>query len=198
MTEKKEQKLPPDTTLKAAKAVDEAAGEGSKTENIATLSTGVVIEFKQIPPGVMIKVMTKIKKPEVPKYYVEAEKTWFSNPDDPEYIKQMEFYELENSSFLLNAMILKGTEIIKVPKGLKGPQSDGWLEEYEALGLDVLKDNKSWRKLNWLLGVAMATDKDFEAVSKGVGELSGVPEENVAEAAKFPGRNEDGGDSGSA
>ena len=194
----KDVKFPPDTTEKAAKAVDEVSEEMSgQTDNLVTLSTGVVIKFKQIPPGIMIKVLTKIKKPEVPKIYIERDDVWVQNPDHPEHIKAMEWYELESSGFLLNVMLLKGTEIVKFDRRrTQGPESDGWLEDFKVLGLDILADNKSWRKLNWLLSVAAATDKDFEAISKGVGELSGVPEENVAEAAKFPGRDQDGGDSG--
>jgi len=200
MTEKKkkeEVKAPPDD--KAAIAVEEVEGEGIQVKDTVTLSTGVVLKFKQIPPGMMIKVMTKMKKPEVPKIWVERDKIWVQNPDNPEYIKDMEFYELESAGFLLNTMILLGTDIVKFDgRSMQGPDSDEWLEEFEVLGLETMPDNKSWRKLNWLLKVAAATDKDFEAISNGVGELSGVPEENVAEAAKFPGSNEDGGVGGNA
>jgi hypothetical protein len=170
--------------------VAEAAEEGDEVPTSITLSTGVTLRIKKAALGLLIKVMAKHTRPPVYKIWVEEEQSWFEHPDHPDYIKAVKAYEAKANDVLLNAIILLSTELKSKPKDMPGPMSNGWLELFEALGLDIKRDNKSWRYLNWVLMNAIVTQDDFALITE-IATLSGIAlsEEAVEKAANFPGRD---------
>jgi hypothetical protein len=173
-----------DTSVLVADAVE----EGDEVPTSITLSTGVKLRIKQAALGILMKVMARYERPEVYTFYVEEEKRWFENPDHPDYIDAVKAYEAKTNDVLLNAIILLSTELDSKPKDMPGHMSNGWLELFEALDLEVKRDNKSWRYLNWVLMNAIVTQDDFALITE-IAELSGIAlsEEAVEKAANFPG-----------
>lgn len=155
-------------------------------ENEFELSTGVILRGKSIPPGVFINLQADDMPPQMPKIK-DKDGTVFTNPDDPAYIDQMKFWNQKQNKTMLNAMIILGTEVVSVPKGIPKMESDGWIEEMEVLGVKTKPENTSWRRLWWMLTFAALTASDWEMISQTVGRLSGVPEGDVDKASKFPG-----------
>jgi len=172
--------------------VAEAIEEQKKPkDNTITLSTGVVLRGKQANPLILIDVMANFPRPKPPIWKNPKMGREMENPDDPEYRARLQGWEMEMSSATLNAMILLGTELVKVPKGFPKPKDDSWLEEYELLGLDMRPDNDSWRYLKWVTFKAVKDEKDLEKIRDVVGRLSGVSESSVESAAAFPGSEQE-------
>jgi hypothetical protein len=162
------------------------------TEEI-TLSTGVVLKPKQIPPRTYIRVATQTPPPTPPRDHVPGKPNiLIPNPDNEYYIKEFQQWEQEQAARLLYAMVLYGIEeIVKVPKGMEKHTGNKWIDKMRYTGSEVFPEDREWRKANWILEIAMETSDDFELISTGVGRLTGVAEEDVQLAAQFPER-EDG------
>jgi len=173
-----------DEDEKLVKAVEKSQEGGG---SLITLSTGVVLKARQANPMVLIRVMSAFPRPEPPVYFNKAMNREMTNPDDPDYIERVKAWETQNNSRILNALIMLGTELHSKPKGMPGPQDDGWMEDLDALELPTKPDNKGWRYMTWVLSKAAVNEKDLEAIRLIVGRTSGVAEEDVADAESFPG-----------
>ena len=174
------------TELASAKAADKAVAPEDHT---ITLSTGVVLRGKQVPPLLLVKMMAANPRPKVPVYMNKTMGREMENPDDPDYIDRIKSWKVETSNITINALLLLGTELVSFPKKMPGPDNDAWLEEYQLLGLPMFPGNKSWRYLTWLTYKAAPAASDLKVVKEVVGRLSGVPESSVASAEEFPGGN---------
>lgn len=155
-------------------------------ENEFELSTGVILRGKPMPPGVFINLQANSEPPEMPKFRDSSGQV-YTNPDDPDYIEKKKHWEQRNSKNILNAMIVLGTEIVFAPKTIPDIHDNGWVEDLETVGISTKPDSEPWRKLWWTMTYAALTELDWEMISRSVGRLSGVPEEDVDKASKFPG-----------
>jgi hypothetical protein len=151
-----------------------------------TLSTGVVLRPKAMPPYVYIRVATKDKPPKPPRFKVPNKDVYLDNTDDENYIKDFKQWELDQNDRMLIAMVTFGIEkIVKVPKGVERPTSDKWINKLRLAGVETEPDDPDWRQTHWILSVAAVNEEDFNTIFTGVGRLSGVPEEDVQTAAQF-------------
>ena len=164
-----------------------ALGKADKVNNEIRLSTGIVLKAKQANPMLLITVMASFPRPEPPVTFNKMMGRSMENPDDPDYISRVKAWGMENSSAVLSAFVLLGTELLSKPDNIPGPFDDEWLQTYEALSLDVKPNNREWRYLKWVMTIATANEKDIELIRDAVGALSGVREADVSAAANFPG-----------
>lgn len=176
-----------DTLKQVATAIDEQNGQGKG--NVITLSTGVELIAKQANPIILIKVMTKEKRPEPPLVFMQAIGRYIENPDDPDYVSRVNAWEMEYNSAMLNALIGLGTELKSKPKNIPAVDSDEWLADYMSYGLGANPDSRAWRYIAWVQFVAAPTDQDIKRIGDAVRRLSGVPEEDVASAESFSERD---------
>lgn len=170
---------------KAVKAVEEAQ---LPEDNTITLSTGVVLRGKQVPPLVLIKVMSAYPRPKPPTWFNPTMGREMENPDNPDYIEQVKAWRTESGNITLNALIMLGTELVSVPKKFPGPDGKEWLDEYAVLGVPMSPENKNWRYLTWVTFKAAPAVEDLDKIKEVVGRLSGISESKVAAAEQFPGR----------
>ena len=167
-----------------AKAVDKAK---KPEDDTVTLSSGVVLRCKQVPPLLLIKVLASFPRPKIPTWISPSMGREVENPDDPDYIARVNQWKIDSSNVTLNALLLLGTELVSVPKNLEGPDGNKWIEKLKSIGLETETNNESWRYLNWMVLVAAPSDDDMNIIKEVVGKLSGVPESAVAAAEQFPG-----------
>lgn len=184
---KKETVLPnlEENERKVVEAVEEIEAEGD--DNLIHLSTGVVLEAHQAPPGHLVKVMSRYSPPDPPEYFNKDLGRWMKNYADPDFEKRMKEWEMLRTSAMLPILIIYGTSLKSKPKKLPGPDDDEWLDSFYATGEQVIADSKSWRYLNWVTTIAAPVDDDIKLISQKVIRLSGVAEADVADATNFPG-----------
>lgn len=161
------------------------------------LSSGVVLRGKQMNPLILIDIMSRFHRPEPPMKFIEKMGRQIEDPEDPDYLKRVNAYELEMSTAILPAMISYGTEIVSMPKGFSGPHPTivkdveippTWLEEYEMLNLPMKPLNASWRYLKWVMFKAVQNTDDMTCIQEVVGRLNGIRESAVKAAENFPRR----------
>jgi len=169
--------------IKSVKAVENAQ---KPEDNTITLSTGVVLRGKQVPPLILLKIMASYPRPKIPTYMSQEMGREMENPEDPDYIDRVKSWKVELSNSTLNALIILGTELVKAPKGMSGPEKNDWLDEYKLLGVPVFDKNSMWRYLTWVTLKAAPDTNDLNLIKEVVGGLSGIPESKVDAADEFP------------
>ena len=176
-----------DVDKKIAKAIDD---EGKEKDDLIRLSTGVVLKAKQANPNVLIRIMTTQRRPTPPVFFSKTMGREMENPDHPDYISRVKAWEMDYNNGMLNALVGLGTTLESKPKDMPGPNDDAWLKEYEALGLEVIRDSAAWRYITWVLFKAAVNEKDTAEIGAKVKSLSGVKEADVKSAETFPGSDE--------
>lgn len=177
-----------DTDIKVAD-LTKKNGKEANAEVTITLSTGVVLRGKQVPPLGFVAVLANFPRPKPPMWKDPNMGRMMENPDDPDYISRVQSWQTEYADATLNVMVVYGTEIVNIPKGMSKPSDKRWLERYQMTGLQVHEENEDWRYLTWIKFEAAVTVDDLNKIKKVVGELSGVPESAVQAAETFPGGN---------
>ena len=172
--------------LKTIRAI---ADEKKGAQDEFTLSSGVVLRAIKASPVTLIKVMTRFPRPKPPTYYMESMGREMENPDDPDYIERVKAWEMENNAQVLNALILLGTELVSVPKGVAKPSDDEWVNKYRLLDMPIHPEDKAWRYLNWVSMIAAPTAEDMTLIQEVVGKTMGIAEADVKSAEQFPGRD---------
>lgn len=177
-----------------------AAAKQGSPDNLITLSNGVVLRGKMVPPLVYVTVVGAFPMPKPPLWRDPTLGRMVENPDDPDYIKRVESVENEKNSAILNVMIVYGTQIESLPPHVSNPFIEyrkvgkknekvepAWFKRYKLLGLPVFEDDNDWMYLMWIKSEVATTKEDLEQIQKVVGRLSGVPEKDVQAAESFPG-----------
>lgn len=176
-----------DDEIKTVKALEKVQNPEDDT---ITLSTGVVLRGKQVPTLILVKLMAAFPRPKVPTWINPNMGREMENPDDPDYLERIRAWKVESSNVTLNALVLLGTELVKVPKKMNGPDDNDWIDEYKLLGLPMYPENKSWRYLTWITFRAAPALDDLNLLKEVVGRLSGIPENKVEAAETFPGSDQ--------
>lgn len=174
---------------KTLKIVEEAL---EKRKDIFELSSGVVLKTKaKINPSVIIDILSAVEKvrPEAPVIYIENLDREEINYDDPEYVDRLGRWETVSAGRIADALILLGTEIKSIPKGVEKPEGNAWIETLEVLGFKLNRRSTPARYLAWVKHVAIQDQDDWEAITENVGRMAGVTEADVKRAqSSFPGK----------
>ena len=165
-----------------AKAIDKSG----EVDNEIRLSTGVVLLAKQANPNILIRIMTALPRPKPPVWKHPDFGREMENLDHPDYIKQVQAWEMQYNNGMLNALVGLGTELKSKPKKMAGPDDKSWLEDYKSFGLPIMAESASWRYITWVLFLAAPLDTDTKLIGDKVKALSGVKEADVRDAENFP------------
>lgn len=160
------------------------------TDNLITLSTGVILKAKPANSTTLIDVMAAFPRPKPPMWYNSTMGRMMENPIDPDYLERVKACQMEQTDAVLTVLIGWGTEYYSKPKDVPGPMDDKWLDKYSLIGLDMRPENKDWRYLKWVKHIACASPNDLQLIQKEVGRLSGISKSDVQAAEDFPGRKE--------
>ncbi|GAF79299.1 unnamed protein product [marine sediment metagenome] len=172
-----------DVTRNVVKGVNEEENRERGGEDIVTLSSGVRLKIRAVPRNFIFAVTAKFEKPKVPRYMNEQKGKEEENPNDPNYLDATEKYLLNLADASNNVVLLRGTEIVGIPDDVPGPDSKQWKEEMTVLEMSMI-DNKRARYLAWVKGIAAPLESDINGLFTEIGRLTGVSEEDVAQAAE--------------
>ena len=157
----------------------EEAGPTQDPSHI-TLSNGVRLRVKKVPPLALSNVERKFPLPPVPtvKSPSGKEVPW---EDDPNWIRACQEVEARRSVAQIDILLALGTELEYVPDGMESVDSDGWAEALEEIGMDV-RTSKAGRYLDWLKLYGISDKDDLGLISSAVVRLMGVSSEDVSDA----------------
>jgi len=169
--------------IEAAVEAVEAASAPPVTGPIeVTLASGIRLRIKRVPATLLMQVVSRFPRPEPPKVENKDKGVVEPNEADPNYRLELTRWESEIGQASIDAILTVGCDVIHVPEGLYGPDSEEWAEIQETLQLDVPKGPIA-RKMAWLRLYALADSGDYEKVLNATTTLMGVSESEVAAAA---------------
>lgn len=152
-----------------------------------TLSNGIVLKIKSVPPFLYQAVQNEFKPPNPPKVMIEEKGREEENPNDPEYLRLLLELDEQQSLAINNLFLAYGTEILSVPEGYYRPEEDGWIAKVEfaqnitGKNIHIDRDDEIQRYLNWLRYYALETGGDIALATRLPMELGGIREGEVEE-----------------
>jgi len=164
----------------AAQAVEESKAPQS---SVVTLSNGVKLRLKPVPPFLVRQAAMKLERPRVPRMDIGKGREE-DNPNDPSYLEALTDFENRSTDAALNVMLAAGTEVESIPKGVAGPLDDSWLELLEVLEVGVDLKRPVARYLAWVRYVALATAADVTRITEAMSKGIGLTEEEVEATAE--------------
>jgi len=174
---------------KVVQAVENVAEGKDEFSPEVTLSNGARVLCKALPNSMLSRIWTQFPEPKPPMVEIESGgKRWKEpNPDDPEYIAALRERTLNISEAVQRLTLLRGVEVVGLPEDIKPfEEDDDWLEELAWLGV-VVPTSPAARYVEWLRYRVITTADDYEKIQSMCNRLSGVTEEDIAEAEKlFP------------
>ena len=147
------------------------------------LSTGVVLRSKPVSRNIFADILSEHVAPRVPTSYNQDKGREEENPNDPDYLTELQRYNTQLARSMSDALIVLGTEFESKPDELPSFDDETWLEEVDLLRVYKTRTRRG-RYLAWVKTVAIATDEDFAAITNSVKRSMGVPEEDVSQQAK--------------
>lgn len=161
---------------------------GQSEMGVVLLSTGVKLRLKKFPKMVIPDVLKAVDdkhggRPKVPTVFLKDKGREEENPDDPDYQAAVQAYQMRQAAVINDALIMRGTELLSCPKGVKGMNDPDWLALEQASETPGL-DNEYVRYLTWVKHVAALDDEDVRKIIQEVGRLIGISEADVSEAVK--------------
>ncbi len=172
---------PTEAVVEAVMALEES-DEKFKSDEIE-LSSGLRLRLKVVPKHFIYGVTKDIPAPQVPLIHVDGKKRPIENPDDPDYQEAVESWIVITANAATDVALLRGTEILELPEDMIGPDSTAWIEELEVLDLPM-RDNSRARYLYWIKAIAVPNEEDLSALMEALGRLTGVNEDDVADAVE--------------
>lgn len=174
----------PDEIPAGVNLADEIARSLRGNGGQVKLSSGIVLQLKPVPPNLLREVSLQYPDPEVPVVYIESKDRTEPNPNDPDYLRAKEQMLLQRMRASIETLILVGSEPISVPDGMYEVDDDGWMEDFDILGIKPDISTPRRRYLAWLKLYALQTELDIGIVQMGVQRLSGVTEIEVMRALR--------------
>lgn len=159
-----------------------------------TLSTGVVLKLRPIPPFVLQDAMRQIVQPQPPMWLNPDKGREEANPADPDYLAAMDRYSELRIETMTNVAMALGTDLESCPDGMPRPEEDGWIEELEVATdgrVTAPRAPAKARYVAWLRYRAMEKAEDIAILAALPLLLAGISEGEVADSmAGFRGDEE--------
>lgn len=152
-------------------------------EGKITMSTGVVFRVLDIPLMVIDSINKKARegKPKVPVQHIEDKCREEENPNDPDYIKALQDWEVELNEKIIDATLILGVELDKLPGGFPKPKDKSWSDKLKKIDIEIPGD----RFLTWIKCCAAPTVEDMNSLILACSRNIGVTEEDLADAANL-------------
>lgn len=159
----------------------EASTGGEQRRDTVTLSNGVILKVKPVPPLALQEVARRFTRPTIPEVYNADKGRMEENPIHPAYLEALERYQADQIMAATDVMLMIGTEIVSIPEGVDPPEGNNWVELRELMGLDTDFKNKYHRYIAWLRQV-LVTNNDIAITMAAAIALNGVMEVEVQQA----------------
>lgn len=168
-----------------SRAVDRITRNGRFAE--FTLTNGIVLNLKPVPPLLIQAVSQEFKTPDPPVMFIEEKGRDEPNPNDPKYKKELDDIA-EAQNLATNSLVLAiGTSVKSVPNGYYMPEEDDWIANIEFASkisgkeLKINREDDIQRYLCWLRYYALESIGDMVLVQSLPGQLTGIREGEVDE-----------------
>lgn len=166
---------------KKSPALEVAKEQEDEQDGSTVLSTGVRARLMPVAASLISEVASRVKDPDVPMDYIEEKERSEPNPDNPEYLRQLDEARTKRGKVSIETMVMFGVELID---GI--PEDDTWLKRLRFSekrgGVDLSGyDLEDPMELEFIYKLYIAVGStDIVEIAK----MSGINPEEVAQAAE--------------
>lgn len=168
-----------------------AAANPQRRVDRITLENGIILRLKPVPPMVLRAASAGVKKPEVPIVLIPEKGRDEPNPNDPQYLADLQQWFANQAEALLTVALILGTAVEFIPEGMHGADDDEWIAELrEAYGLlagsipPIHEERGSKaRYLDWLHLYAIPSETDIHRLTRLLTSGVALTESEVQAAA---------------
>lgn len=152
------------------------------------LSNGILLKIKPVPPLLANAITEAFKDPDPPKVYLEEKGRDEENPNDPNYLRELEEINEKRNRAINNLYLGIGTECVHVPDGYYRPEQEEWLDQVKFAArvagtpLDFDFTDAVERYLCWLRFYALENGDDATVAHRLPMVLGGISEAEVEQA----------------
>lgn len=153
-----------------------------------TLSSGVVLKVKKVNYMIVQAVINRFHYPPIPESWDKDRGRFIQNPSHPDYLAAKAEIDGQRMMAVADAIAAFGVDINHIPPQLPKPESEGWLDDLELVGINVKRNSPAARQQAWINFVALPNAEDVARLTKEFLSVMGVSEGAVAEAIRenFP------------
>lgn len=167
-----------------------------ESSDILTLSNGVVLRAKKIPPMLANKLNSRFVHPPVPVFYAEDKARAVPNYSDPQWIEACNRVDEERGTALMDLMAGLGTEIVSLPDDIQSVEDMGWSDDVETFLETRIPESGRARHVAYMKYYILIDNEDWAKVARKVQAKMGVSEEEASSAMdRFRGDEERQADS---
>lgn len=189
MLEEQEEPAEPDVDAArmVASNIADAGVNGAEPEdeNSVTFRSGLQLGVHEVPPLIIRRPLQELPEPQPPMIPMpdKGEHIQEPNPNDPDYIREHEEWQLTIGLSVMDTMLILGTTepdeegeavplIINLPEKMFHPDHNGWINWLSAGGVEIDERTKHTRYLCWLRYYAVANTADL---GKLLSAIAGKP-----------------------
>lgn len=147
-----------------------------------TLSNGIKLKFKAIPPMLLNSVGNSVAMPPVPKVWLEDKQREEENPNHPAYLQALNDRTSLIAKATMDLILYACVEVIDVPEGLLKQEDTEWHIMADMAKLEFDRNDPIQTKLAWFRAYAIGNMDDMNKVQTVPMMLAGLMEGEVAEA----------------
>lgn len=165
-----------------AQEIEREEQQPVESSDILTLSNGVVLRAKKIPPMLANKLNSRFVHPPVPVFYAEDKARAVPNYNDPQWMEACQRVDEERGTALMDLMAGLGTEIISLPPDVQDITDTGWADDVETFLETPVPEFGRARHVAYMKYYILIDNEDWAKVARKVQAKMGVSEEEVAGA----------------
>lgn len=155
-----------------------------------TLKSGIVLRCKAVPPIYMRTLAERFTEPPPPQVRIERgdDSYYEENRDDPNWKAECAAVRVRAEKAITQLVLGMGTEVVSVPEGKCGPDSDDWLidvkraDKFTGVETPIDLSDPDMRYLSWLQFYALDNTDDMQMAGLLPQFLAGPREVEVAKA----------------
>lgn len=162
-------------------------GTDAKQLDRFVCKSGVVLKTRKVKLSIIRDAWKQLHRPQVPTTFIEELGRWEENPNDPNFLEELQEYNITKSNITINVLLMMGTQPHFIPDGVPAVDSD-WTAEFAEAGLNIPETPKA-KYVAWLRYIVLEDHEEENELQQNVMRMSGIVQEKDAQEAEssFPG-----------
>lgn len=144
-----------------------------ESEDTYTSKSGV--KFKLVPMSKMLIVdaTKRLDKPKPPVIHIEEKDRTEENPNDPQYMEDVQIYNANRANLIMAIVFAYGCEVIEIPEGFSSVTDTDWSDDLAEFGVPIPIKGRA-RKAAWIRYHLVPDDNELTQLMQLIMKVGGT------------------------
>lgn len=130
--------------------IQQSIENDKRAPHIFVCANGVQLKLRAVPSLAIVAIQKQLKEPPVPTFFNDEKQRDEENPNDPNYIRELNEWRAASADATTTAYLANGVTVITpLPDNVEPVDSQEWSEGLVLSGL-VIADSGIQRRVAWL------------------------------------------------